>query len=107
MTAALFVVAAAAGTLVRWRVGDALRARGQATLLVNVSGAFLLGLLADASDPSRVVAGVAGLGALTTFSTLVAELVELAAEDRRRAVAYGLTTFVLGVAAAWVGLRLA
>ena len=107
MTAALFVAAAAAGTFVRWQTWAGARTRVVATFVVNVVGAFLLGLLVDASADSQLVGGVAGLGAMTTFSTFIAELVDLAAHDRRLAVGYGAATFVAGVGAAWVGLQLA
>jgi len=50
---------------------------------------------------------VAGIGALTTFSTFVAELFEIHQIDRGWAWRYGGATFVFGVAAAWIGLTLA
>lgn len=107
MNALLFAIAAGAGTFVRWEAWSASRTRAVATFTVNVVGAFLLGLMADAGTDSQLVGGVAGLGAMTTFSTLVAELIELAATDRRLAWLYGTATFVVGVGAAWLGLRLA
>ena len=107
MTAVLFVVTAAAGTFVRWQLWENSRLRFVATFVVNVVGAFLLGLMADASADSQLIGGVAGLGAMTTFSTLVAELADLAVTNRRLAVAYGVATFVAGVGAAWLGLELA
>lgn len=103
MTPTLFLVAAGLGTVIRWRCGP----RPLGTLAVNVGGAFLLGLLTGSSPDTVLVGGLAGLGALTTFSALVAHLVELAEHDRRHAVVYGAATFVFGVGAAWVGLHLA
>lgn len=107
MTAALFVAAAATGTFVRWWAWAHRRVRTVATFTVNVLGAFLLGLMADVSADAQLVGGIGGLGAMTTFSTLIAELVELNRHSRARAFAYGSATLVVGVAAAWVGLRLA
>ena len=81
--------------------------RAIATFAVNVGGDFALGLLSTASADSQLVGGVAGLGAMTTFSTLVAELVELHEMRPSWAWRYGATTFVAGVGAAWLGLTLA
>ncbi|MDG1366402.1 MAG: CrcB family protein [Acidimicrobiales bacterium] len=108
MTPVLFVIAAAAGTFVRWQTWRASTVRPAATLAVNVVGAFLLGMLTDASDGSEVVGGVAGMGALTTFSTLIAEMVDMWSAGRRvHAASYGALTFALGVGAAWLGIALA
>ncbi|MEM9467165.1 MAG: CrcB family protein [Actinomycetota bacterium] len=107
MIAVLFVMTAAAGTLLRWAASLSVPIRALATLAVNVGGAFGLGLLATATADSQLVGGVAGLGALTTFSTLVAETIELDEISRGLAVRYVTATFVIGVGAAWVGLQLA
>ena len=69
-------------------------------------GSLALGFLAGASAPVPVVVGVGGLGALTTFSTFVADTLDLAANRPVRAVGHVLTTVVLGVAAAATGLAL-
>lgn len=107
MIAVLFVVTAAAGTLVRWQASLSVPVRAIGTLAVNVGGAFALGLLSTASADSQLVGGVAGLGAMTTFSTLIAEMVELDEISRDLAVRYVAATFILGVGAAWIGLQLA
>ena len=107
MTAVLFVCTAVAGTVIRWHVSMSVPVRAIGTLGVNLAGAFGLGLLSTASADSQLIGGIAGLGALTTFSTFVAELVELVEIDVRWARAYGAATMVGGVAAAWLGLRLA
>lgn len=105
MTPVLFVVAAATGTFVRWQMWHHSGNRPAGTLIVNVIGAFILGVLTAAGDRSQAVGGVAGMGALTTFSALVAEMLNLWSTGRRlHAVAYGMLTFVLGVGAAWIGI---
>lgn len=110
MTAVAFLVAAAVATLVR-----VLATAGQPagrlpwrTLTVNVAGAFVLGLLLAADwvvDP--VVVATAGVGSLTTFSTVAAETAGLIDDGcRRTAAGYLVITVVLGVAAAWLGIGL-
>ena len=106
MIAVLFGVAAGSGALLRWQAGRLLP-RPVATLGVNLVGAFALGLLSNATDPLVTVAGVGGLGALTTFSTLADDIRQLWAAGRALAVAYTATTLALGLAAAWAGLAAA
>lgn len=83
------------------------------TFIINISGSFLLGLvvfhpvLANAlrQDLSLGV-GVGFLGAFTTFSTMEYETLQLL--ERRKtftALAYILTSFVIGFAAVWVALK--
>ena len=110
-TAVAFVLAAIAGALARAEVGRRWnRTDGfpAGTLVVNVTGSFLLGLLADTAPPAITVWGVAGLGAYTTFSTFARDAVALA-EGRRAAVAvaYVGATCLLGIAAAAAGVSLA
>lgn len=82
------------------------------TFLVNLSGAFLLGLVvtvgaAPATAPARLLLGTGFLGGYTTFSTLSFETHAL----RRRglfqhAVANASATLLCGMAAAALGLAL-
>jgi CrcB protein len=83
------------------------------TLLVNVVGCFLLGLISFSAagealptDLRRALA-VGFLGALTTYSTFGAETY-LLLERGRLSVACGnvLAQLVLGVAAVWLGASL-
>lgn len=109
-TPVTFVLVAFGATIVRvaaarrwnrsdWPIG---------TLLVNVAGAFLLGLVHDSTGTEITLIGVAGLGSLTTFSTVAGETIDLTAGPQpRRAAAYVATTFVAGIAAAAAGLALA
>jgi fluoride exporter len=106
MIALGFGALAVLGTLARWRIGMRLPPP-TGTLVVNLAGSFGVGLLAGSGAGSVTVVGVGGLGALTTFSTLMVELAGLWRTDPYRAVAYGAVTFVGGIALAWLGLRLA
>jgi len=80
------------------------------TLAVNVSGAFLLGLLAGASveGDARLLFGAGLLGAYTTFSTWMIETQRIGEAGKRRLalVNVGLS-IALGLAAAalgrWIG----
>ena len=111
ITAAAFVAAAVVGTLARVEAGRRWnRHNGIAvgTLVVNVTGSFLLGLLSEATPTTMTVLGVGGLGAYTTFSSFARDAVALV-ELRRLALAvfYSGATLALGVAAAAAGVAIA
>jgi len=106
ITAGAFTLAASIGALVRWQIGVRLP-RPMGTLVVNLAGAFALGLIVSWAPPGATVIGVAGIGATTTFSTLVADLVDLWEHNRIDALAYGLTTIVAGIGAAALGIAIA
>ena len=80
------------------------------TLLVNVVGSALLGVLLGLRDASPAVLALVGTGfcgALTTFSTLGADVVRLLEERALgRALAYLAATLVLGLGAAAAGYGL-
>ena len=82
-----------------------------ATLGVNVAGALLLGWLYAAFPRSTYRRGLIGTGfcgALTTFSTLQVELVELARDGTAAlTVGYAAASLALGLTAAHAGMRLA
>jgi CrcB protein len=76
------------------------------TLVVNLSGAFVLGLLAGAgvSGTAFDLAGTGLLGGYTTFSTWMAETDRLAVEGHRdRAATYVALSLAAGLAAAALG----
>ncbi len=76
------------------------------TMAVNVSGAFLLGLLAGASveGDARLLFGVGLLGAYTTFSTWMVETQRIDEAGKTRiAVANVVLSVVLGLVAAAIG----
>jgi CrcB protein len=78
-------------------------------LVVNVSGAFVLGLLTAWHSPVDVlkVAQLGFVGAFTTFSTWMLDTQRLAEDGRRSAaLANVAVSLVLGLAAAWLGRTL-
>jgi fluoride exporter len=80
------------------------------TLVVNLSGALLLGLLSGLalSHSAALLAGTAFVGSYTTFSTWMLETQRLA-EERQvwPAAANIVVSVVLGIAAATLGLWIA
>jgi len=76
------------------------------TLLVNLSGTLLLGVLLGAAvrGDSYLLAGTATIGSYTTFSTWILES-EREGEAHRRAVMIAnlLGSLALGLGAAWLG----
>lgn len=76
------------------------------TLVVNLTGAFVLGLLVGAAlkgDAYRF-AGLGLIGAYTTFSTWAFESHRLSEDGEGRAAALNFAvSLALGVAAAWAG----
>jgi fluoride exporter len=110
------------GTPVRYAVGRWLPTPADgwptATFLVNLVGAFLLGVLLEAlarRGPDvggrralRLFAGTGFCGALTTYSTLAVEVDLLADADRwPTAVGYGVASVVAGLGAAAAGIAVA
>ena len=112
-------VAGGAGAVLRFVLDGVLSTRWRtpfpyATLLINVSGSLLLGVLtglvlAEATSPSgATVLGAGFCGGFTTFSTVSYASVRLAREGRPGLSALNaMGTLVLCVAAAAAGLALA
>jgi len=103
VTVLLVAVGGAAGGLIRWAVGRWLATSGLpwATLVVNLAGSLLLGVVASASDGwPRTLLGTGVAGALTTYSAFALETVLLERNGRRAwAVANVVGSLVLGSAA--------
>lgn len=84
------------------------------TLTVNVTGAFLFGLLAILhskyewfSDAMRLLLLTGGMGALTTFSTFSFETLRLMEQGRfLTALSNILASVVISLVAVWFGMRL-
>ena len=86
------------------------------TLIANVLGCFLIGLLIgsgqdQASRNTKLLFGVGFLGALTTFSTFGAETVG-SFDDQKQAIAFGNVVLNVGVGLAavvagmWLGKKI-
>lgn len=106
MTALLVALGAAVGAPARYLSGHHLDGRWPlGTLLVNVTGSFLLGLFTALSLSGETLAllGTGFCGALTTYSALAVRSVEL---GPRRGTAYALGTVALALAAVSLGFAL-
>ncbi|MGV3489030.1 MAG: CrcB family protein [Tuberibacillus sp.] len=79
------------------------------TILVNLAGSFLLGLLYASGAGSKwlLLLGVGFMGSLTTFSTLKVEHMELTLKKNWPGlVLYSGLTYAGGLSLAWLGLHL-
>jgi len=118
MTVFLIAVLGGIGAATRFVVDGSVRARWSrvfplATLVVNVTGSFLIGLLAGAHlyhglGPTWLAVGATGFcGGYTTFSTAMVETVRLVqAGELRRATANALGSVLLCLGAAALGVGL-
>lgn len=117
-TVLLVAVGGAFGTLARYELSLAVPVRPGAfpatTLVINVVGALLLGVLLGAvgrNAPNdrimRPMLGVGFLGGFTTFSTFAVETVQLVRREHPTlAVIYVIASIAFGLAAARTGERL-
>ncbi len=104
-------VGGALGSMLRYAVGLAFAASTfpWATLLVNIAGSFVLGLVFSAflgrwpaSVMTAVTVGV--LGGFTTFSTFAWESLAAAQDDQvGMAAVYIMASVIGGLVAAWLG----
>ena len=111
-------VAGATGALARYGLDEWLERRGGVfpwgIFVVNVTGAFLIGVAVEALEPrfedatwvrTAIVTGF--LGAYTTFSTFSLDTYRLLdAGHTGTAIANALGTLAAGLVAVWLGLRL-
>jgi CrcB protein len=110
-TALLVIVCGGAGAVARFLVDGLVQSRrlGEfplGTLVVNVGGCFVLGLLVGLHTPHRamLVAGTATIGSYTTFSTWMLET-HRPAQDGEPRLAWQnvLISLALGLGAAALG----
>jgi CrcB protein len=102
------------GAMARLLVDSAVSARGATafpygTFVVNIVGAFLLGLLVGAALDANAfrVVGSGLVGAFTTFSTWVLESQRLGEDGEfQLAIANFAISLALGILAAWAGRHL-
>ena len=112
MNLLLVFVGGGAGALLRYGVGKAVGGAA-ATLLVNVVGCFLMGLLAawlvgrEGSESWRLLLGVGLLGGFTTFSAFALDAVTLWRDQPGVALGYLAASVLASVAALAGGLWLA
>ena len=95
----LVAAGGAAGATTRHLVGE--------TLVVNLSGALVLGVVASLVSGERLRALLAAgfLGAYTTFSTVAVELVRFVEDDRAvTALAYAAASAAGGITLAAAGM---
>lgn len=117
----MLMVGGAVGTLCRYYLGVWLYSFVEkpefpyATLFINVTGSFLIGLLAELFDarvvvtPEVRVALITGvLGGYTTFSSFSLETLTLIRNgEMESALVNAVGSVVLGLVAVWMGMRLA
>jgi CrcB protein len=115
MTLALALgVVGGLGALARFLLDGAISARSSGelpagTFLVNVSGAFVLGLVVGAAleGDALAIVGTGALGSYTTFSTWMLESHRLAEDGAYRVAALNVAvSLVVGLGAAYVGREL-
>jgi fluoride exporter len=86
-----------------------------ANLIINVSGSFLIGLLAElfearllVSPTTRIALLTGVLGGYTTFSSFAFETFSLVRDGQMGLAALNVSaSMVLGLGAVWLGIRLA
>ena len=110
--AALVGLGGAIGSIARWGVAEAMPPGTGgvpwATVAVNLSGAFLLGILMAASLQTEALlfVGTGLLGGFTTMSTFGVEAVSLLKDDSTAAAAVYVGLNLLAPITAWLGWQL-
>ena len=112
MSLMLVILAAALGGFIRFALEYYLPPVGKsafprATLIVNVIGAFLLGMVLALPGEWQVILGVGFCGSLTTFSGVSLQLHRrLKSQAFRPTLVYAVTLVTSGVIAAGFGMIL-
>ena len=113
--AALVALGGAIGAVLRFGIGNIIESREfpLSTILVNVSGSFILGMLAvmainnGYSEELMLFFGTGLLGAFTTMSTFSLETLTLVKNDNYTlALAYACISFILCILFAFIGWEL-
>lgn len=111
MTIPLLIFAAACGGALRFMAEYKLPPVGphafpRATLIVNIVGSFVLGIVTAVGGDTKTVIGVGLCGALTTFSGVSLQLHRrIMARSWISTLVYLAVTVLGGICAAWVGLE--
>ncbi len=110
----LVAIGGACGAVARYAISEWIPSEFPwGTLLVNILGSFLLGVLVSAGIANEHVTpemllliGTGALGAFTTMSTFSLDLIQLVdAGERMPAVSYMLANFILCPLSAFIGWR--
>ena len=116
ITGVLIMIAGGLGAVARFVIDGAVRSRFEpaiplGTVLINVSGSLVLGLVAGLTlshalpEAAQLVVGTGFLGGYTTFSTASFETVRLVQDRRlRAALLNGFGTLLTTTLAAALGL---
>jgi CrcB protein len=119
MTPLYLILGGALGTLARYygatRVGEWAHSNAIGVFAVNVVGAFVIGLFLTLSEDrggfsreARLLVATGFLGAFTTFSAITWDTLQFAeARDFPSAALNLFGTFVVGMAAVWLGAQAA
>lgn len=106
------------GAITRYYLGRFIMKRSQAgfptgTWFINISGSFILGVLAHLHVQQAVPEwvwlsiGIGYLGAYTTFSTFGYETIQMIEKKNiKKALFYVLSSLILGIVFAWLGVML-
>ena len=113
------VIGGALGAIARYYVTRTIQAKWSrdfplATFLINVLGAFFLGLVVMSTKHSSIAnswivstVGIGFLGAFTTFSTYMVESITLFQAKKIGMMAvYIISSFVIGLLLAYLGMHL-
>ena len=113
--AALVALGGAIGAVLRFGIGNIIESSEfpLSTILVNVSGSFILGMLAvmainsGYSEELMLFFGTGLLGAFTTMSTFSLETITLVKNDNYTlALVYACISFILCILFAFIGWEL-
>ena len=104
-----FILGAGIGTGARFLIVNHLKTLTDfpaGVLTVNILGSFILGLTSNGhADISYLSFGFCG--AFTTWSSFILEINnDLSQKRNNSALWHTISTFVLGIAAAWLGIKL-
>ena len=94
------------GGMARFALSQLIDNAHAATFAANTVACTIAGFAATAPIAWQIALGAGFAGALSTWSTFARELGDLITAGRHRAaLRYALRTAVLGIAAAWFGMR--
>lgn len=104
-----FIIGAGVGTGARFLIVNHLKTWTEfpaGVLTVNVLGSFILGLTSN-GDTDLTYLSFGFCGAFTTWSSFMLEINnDLNQQRNKSAMWHTISTFALGIAAAWLGIKL-